>query len=59
MSQESYSAVDQPVTPILFSSMKPSSSERIDAGYDVATRTVASIVPDSALVGVARLSLPR
>src|SRR5882672_5277186 len=29
--------------------------ERIDAGYDVATRTVASIVPDSALVGVAEI----
>src|SRR6266850_3190692 len=29
--------------------------ERIDAGHDVATRTVAGIVPDSALVGVAEI----
>src|SRR6266850_7293978 len=29
--------------------------EPVDAGYDVATRTVAGIVPDSALVGVAEI----
>src|SRR6266851_3160377 len=29
--------------------------ERIDAGHDVATRTIAGIVPDGALVGVAEI----